>query len=69
MKQQQCILFFDSFTAPELSSIVELDLEVQRYVFKHASGLLLVNSFNDPSQMLFPLLLNSKFSHLPHLRR
>ena len=29
-------------------------LLVQRYVFKHASAQLLVNSFNGPSQMFFP---------------
>ena len=29
-------------------------LLVQRYAFKHASDLLLVNSFNGPSQMFFP---------------
>ena len=33
----------------------------------HAAAQLLVNSFNGPSR-LFSHLLNSKFSHPPHLR-
>ena len=44
-----------SSKTPE-ESRVKLDHRVQRYAFYHASDLLLVNSFNGPSQMFFPLL-------------
>ena len=45
-----------------------LRLFFKSQVKRYASAQLLVNSFNGPSQMLSPIILNSKFSHPTNTR-